>query len=74
MVLLPIEPGPEAITSGMSPAIKAKDVIRIGLNLIEAPAMAACKIVIPCKCFCTANSTINTAFLPNKPISITIAT
>ena len=53
---------------------KESDTIKIGLNLTLAPSIAELNVVSPSLCFLAANSTIKTAFLPSKPISITIAT
>ena len=41
MVLFPIAPAPVANIKGNNPAIKAKDVIKIGRNLADPPSMAA---------------------------------
>lgn len=38
---LPTAPAPEAIHNGISPAINAKDVIKIGLRRCLAPSIAA---------------------------------
>ena len=73
IVRLPKAPAPLAKMSGINPAINANDVMSMGLNRIFAPSIAACNGVSPSLCFKEANSTINIAFLPNSPISITIA-
>ena len=67
MGFIPTAPGPFANTRGIKPAINANEVIKIGRNRALAPLMAASKTVAPWFFFCTANSTINTAFLPNNP-------
>jgi hypothetical protein len=41
IVLFPIAPAPEANINGISPAIKANDVINIGRKRAEAPSIAA---------------------------------
>ena len=41
MVRLPMAPGPVATTSGIRPAMKANDVIRMGRKRTFAPSMAA---------------------------------
>ncbi|MNR23278.1 hypothetical protein D3C85_1402880 [compost metagenome] len=48
IVRLPIAPAPEAKINGINPAIKANDVIKIGLKRTFAPSMAASSIVAPC--------------------------
>ena len=53
--------------------MNAKEVIKIGLNLTFAASIAASNGVLPWLCFKVANSTINMAFLPNKPINIMMA-
>ncbi|MNY54246.1 hypothetical protein D3C86_1900930 [compost metagenome] len=50
--------------------MKAKEVIRIGLNLAVAPAMADWIKFLPLNLCISANSTIRIAFLANKPMSI----
>ena len=47
IVLLPIAPGPVANTSGINPAINAKDVINIGRRRAAAPSIADCNGVLP---------------------------
>ena len=71
MDLLPIAPAPEAIASGIRPAINAKEVIRIGLKRCVAPSMVASRTDLPSFILRLANSTISMAFFPSKPISIT---
>ena len=72
-VLLPTAPAPSDKTRGMRPATKAKDVIRIGRNRILAPSRAAFSNDKPSFRLCTANSTINTAFLPSSPSKVITA-
>ena len=74
MVLLPMAPAPLANINGISPAINAKDVIRIGLRRSDAASTAALNGVIPSLCFKEANSTMSIAFFPSSPISMIIAT
>lgn len=45
--LLPSAEAPPAKSKGISPAIKAKEVISIGRNLVFAPAMAELTIEFP---------------------------
>ncbi|MNJ80742.1 hypothetical protein D3C77_792310 [compost metagenome] len=68
--MLPAAPTPVESIKGKSPKIKAKEVIKIGLNLAVAPSSAACKMVIPFLLRSAANSTIRMAFFANKPINI----
>src|SRR5699024_12025180 len=70
----PIAEGPTVHIKGIRPQIKAKDVIKIGLNRNLAPAIADSYKLKPRFRSCTANSTIRIAFFANKPISIIIPT
>ncbi len=54
----------------MTPAMKASDVIRIGLSLRRAPSTAASRMVEPRFCASTANSTIRIAFFADRPIVV----
>ena len=71
MVRFPIAPGPVATTNGRRPAMKAKEVIRIGRKRNFPPSMAASWRLRPSRRRCTANSTIKIAFLPSRPTSMT---
>ena len=63
-------PGPTAITSGMTPKMKAKLVIRIGRRRERAAWTAASNGFMPCSSSpCRANSTIRIAFLAASAIS-----
>ena len=63
-------PAPVAKNSGTIPRQNAKEVIQIGLNLNLAASMEASNILFAFfKCSSIANSTINMAFLADKPIS-----
>ena len=73
MVRLPMAPAPVANTSGISPATKAMLVIKMGRKRATAAEMADCTMLSPAFLRCTAYSTISTAFLPSKPMSITSA-
>ena len=64
-------PAPLANTSGMTPRMKASDVIRIGRSRMRAASTAASAIVIPRWRSCSANSTIRMPFFADRPISIT---
>src|SRR5471030_1245884 len=70
IVRFPIAPGPVARTNGIRPAMKAKDVIRIGRKRNFPPSMAASLMLTPSWCRCTANSTIRIAFLPSSPTNM----
>ena len=70
MVLLASAPAPVARSSGIMPAMKANDVIKIGRNRAFAPSIAASKIDMPWSCFWVANSTMRIAFLPSNPTSM----
>lgn len=48
--LFPCSEAPPANKRGNSPAMKAKEVIKIGLNLIFAPIIAESTIVFPFFC------------------------
>ena len=65
------EPAPEAIASGMAPAVKASEVITIGRRRALAPCTADSTIERPLARSSTANSTIRIAFLADRPISVT---
>ena len=56
-------PAPVANTSGMTPRMKASDVIRIGRSRMRAASTAASAIVSPRPRSCSANSTIENAVL-----------
>ena len=73
IVLLPNFPGPEANINGINPAMKAKEVIKIGRKRILAPSNVALYMDIPSLCRCDANSTYQHGIFPNNPISITMA-
>ena len=74
MDLFPTEPAPDATHSGINPAIKANEVIKIGRKRCLAPSIAAGIISLPSLWLATANSTIKMAFLASNPINITKAT
>jgi len=64
-------PGPVAITSGMTPRMKAKDVIRIGRRRLCAARTTASIGESPSSSACLANSTIRIAFLAASAMSTT---
>lgn len=71
MALRLAAPGPEAITIGSMPSIKANDVMRIGRKRRRAACSAALKILTPESASSFANSTISMAFFAASPINIT---
>ena len=64
-------PAPLASTSGTTPRMKAKEVIRIGRSRSLDASTVASKAVLPSSCSCLANSTIRMAFLLARPTSTT---
>ena len=64
-------PAPEAIISGTTPRMNAKEVIRIGRSRSRAASSAASTSGMPLSRFSFANSTIRIAFLADRPISVT---
>ena len=62
-------PAPTAQTSGVTPRMKAIEVIRIGRSRRCAASTAAAKRSRPASSSCLANSTIRMAFLAARPIS-----
>ena len=62
-------PAPLARMSGTTPAMNAKEVIRIGRRRIRAASSAAAKRSRPCRSRSRANSTIRMAFLHASPTS-----
>lgn len=60
-------PGPEAITIGRIPRMKANDVIRIGRKRRRAAWSAALNTLTPESASSFANSTIRMAFLQPDP-------
>ena len=71
MTFLASAPDPEAITSGNTPRMNEKAVIKIGLNLDLAAAIAASNRLKPFLNSSFANSTIRMAFFAAIPMSIT---
>lgn len=65
-----LAPAPVASTSGNTPRIKAKDVIRIGRKRVRAASIAASKIGLPSKLRCSrATSTIKMPFFAESAIN-----
>ncbi len=65
-------PAPVPITSGSTPRMNAKEVIRIGRRRTWAASMAASWMDRPSSRRSWANSTIRMAFLAASPISVTM--
>ena len=63
-------PAPLAVSSGTTPRMKAKAVIRIGRKRSLAASSAASTSSLPCSCSIFANSTIRIAFFAARPISM----
>ena len=63
-------PAPLALSSGVTPRMKAKAVIRIGRKRSLADSSAAVGASFPCSRSIFANSTIRIAFLAASPISM----
>ncbi len=63
-------PAPWEITSGRTPRMKAKAVMRIGRRRTRAPASAASKSVWPRSYSSLQNSTMRMAFLAARPITM----
>ena len=61
-------PAPLASTSGTTPRMKAKEVIKIGRSRKRQASTVASIRLAPWSCFCLANSTIRMAFLAARPI------
>ena len=57
----------------MTPAPKAKEVIKIGRKRNPAPCIAAAMALCPFSCAKAANSTIKMAFLHDKPMVVSNA-
>ena len=64
------EPAPLARTSGTTPRMNAKAVIKIGRNRRRADSRAASSVGIPSSSLALANSTIRIAFLAARPMSM----
>ena len=64
-------PAPIAQTSGVTPRMKANEVIRIGRSRSRVASTAASHRLRPMSSSCRANSTIRMAFLAASPISTT---
>ena len=64
-------PAPAAKTSGTTPRMNAKDVIRIGRSRSRHASRVATNRGCPSSCNCWANSTIRIAFLHARPTSTT---
>ena len=62
-------PAPLAVTSGITPMMKAKEVIRMGRKRNRQASIAASIGASPCSTRSLANSTIRMAFLQAKPTS-----
>ena len=67
-------PAPVATASGITPRMKANEVIRIGRSRMRPASIAASAIPRPRSRSCSANSTIRIEFLAASPISITSPT
>src|SRR5579864_1149004 len=67
----PFSPAPVATTSGTTPRMKARDVIRMGRKRIVAACTADSTSGTPRSRNCSANSTIRIAFLLESPTSMT---
>ena len=65
------EPAPDATTSGITPMMKANEVIRIGRSRNRHASSVASRRGSPSMCFCLAYSTIKMAFLHASPTSTT---
>ncbi len=63
-------PAPDAVSSGTTPRMKAKAVIRIGRSRSFAADSAASTRLLPCSCSTLANSTMRIAFFAARPISM----
>jgi len=64
-------PEPLAVTSGMTPRMKANAVIKIGRSRERAASSADSSIPPPAAILARANSTIRMAFFADKPINMT---
>ena len=71
MTLRASAPAPLATSSGSTPSMNEKAVIRIGRNRSRAADSAASRADSPSSDFNFANSTIRIAFLAAIPISMT---
>ena len=67
MAVRPPAPAPVAIASGITPRMKASEVIRIGRRRWRAAVTVASISSIPWSWFSLANSTIRMAFLAASP-------
>ena len=66
------ELAPVASTSGNTPRMNAKDVMRIGRSRRCAASIAASRTLFPCSWLSLANSTIRIAFFAARPIRVTM--
>ena len=64
-------PAPEAMTSGMTPRMNEKAVIRMARKRRRAAVSAASKMDFPSSRSCLANSTIRMAVFAESPIRST---
>ncbi len=65
------EPAPELITSGITPRMNARDVIRIGRRRIRTASSVASISPLPSFSIRSlANSTINIAFFADRPMVV----
>src|ERR1051325_11703971 len=64
-------PAPVEKASGITPRMKASEVMRIGRKRSLAASTAAAEADSPCSCFITAYSTIRMAFFAARPSSVT---
>ena len=63
-------PAPVEMARGVTPAMKASDVIRIGRRRRRAASLAASRGDLPARSAASANSTIRMAFLADRPMVV----
>lgn len=74
MAMRLLAPAPVESASGITPAIKAIEVIRIGRKRVLAAEIAAADSVMPFLTAASANSTIRMAFFDDSPMVVNSAT
>ena len=67
----PRAPAPVAKTSGRTPRMKAKEVIKMGRRRNSPASAAASAMERPLRRSCSANSTIRIEFFAERPMSMT---